>query len=411
MFDFIQIPFGYLISFVYSLTHSYAISLILFAIVVKIVLFPLGIKQQKNSQKQASLRPKEERIRKKYAGRTDRVTQQKMQQEIMELYQEEKFSPFGGCLPMIIQLVVVLCLYAVVTNPLTYVAHLDKDTVTNVNTVVSELNAAPQQQAGESTSVTTAPATSVSASAPASSTAAKQNQGYYVQITDTQYINNNREAFIQAYNAKHGAGAAEQFVDKIPELKLFGSIDLGVIPANAGLISVPAIFALISLLSAYLSQIITRKFTYQPTNDAASQSSMKIMNFVMPLFSGYISYTMVPIAVTIYWIAQNLLSPVQQILLSKMYKIPTFTPEQLKEAEKALAKNEPKKRVDDTLPKRRSLVYDDDEDEVVAPKAEEKKGPKEKQKPDSSPVEKAPLKEEEAPEAPAIEEAGEKEDK
>ncbi len=397
LFDIIQIPFGYLISFVYSLTHSYTVALILFAIVVKVVLFPLGIKQQKNSQKQASLRPKEERIRKKYAGRTDRVTQQKMQQEIMNLYQEEKFSPFGGCLPMIVQLVVVLCLYTVVRSPLTYVSHLDKANVDNIHTVVTEMKGtrlpAEQPKEGEQ-----APASSsVAVSTPAGSTAAVQQDSFYAEIEDTQYINNNREAFVKAYNAKFGSGEAEKFIEKLPELKLFGSIDLGVIPKNAGLISVPTLFALISLLSAYFSQIVTRKFTYQPAanGDVNNQSSMKIMNFVMPLFSGYISYDMVPLAVTIYWIAQNLLSPVQQIVLSKMYKIPTFTPEELKAAEKALDKNEPKKRKDDTLPKRRSLVYDDDEEEEsVSVESEPKNQVKEKAKPDSSPVEKAPLKDE-----------------
>lgn len=59
---------------------NYAIAILLFALIIKIIFFPLGIKQQKNMQKQASLRPKEMAIRKRYAGRTDKVTQQKMQQ-------------------------------------------------------------------------------------------------------------------------------------------------------------------------------------------------------------------------------------------------------------------------------------------------------------------------------------------
>ncbi len=393
LFDIIQVPFGYLISFVYSLTNSYTVSLIVFAIVVKIVLFPLGIKQQKNSQKQAALRPKEERIRKKYAGRTDRVTQQKMQQEILDLYQEEKFSPTAGCLPMIIQLVVVLCLYTVVRSPLTYVARLDQTQVANVHTVVTELYggaSSPSQTQGSTAE--SAPSSSGAASSSVAATTAQENS-YYAEIQDIQKIHSDEEAFIKAYNAKYGAGEAEKFVDKIPSLMLWGSIDLGVIPKEAGLLSIPALFALVSLLSAYLSQILTRKFTYQPAMNADmnNQSSMKIMNFVMPLFSGYISYDMVPIAVTVYWIAQNLLSPVQQIVLSKMYKIPTFTPEQLKEAEKALNKKEPKKQ-DDSRPKRRSLVYDDDDEEVSTATVSSKS--KEKAKPGDSPIEKAPLKEE-----------------
>ena len=406
LFDIVQVPFGYLISFGYSLTHSYTVAMILFAVVAMIVLFPLNIKQQKNSQKQAALRPKEERIRKKYAGRNDQVTQRKMQQEIMDLYQEEHFSPFGGCLPMIIQLVLLLCLYTVVRNPLTYVAHLDQTTVDQVNSTVAALVAPADSSAEAQKALTSeAPATSADAEAPASTaadasasadasssapaTTAARGNSYYEQIASVQYINNNESEFVKAYNEKYGSGTAEEIVKKVPVLKLFGVIDLGVVPSQKGLLSVPALFALISLLSAYLGQIITRKYTYQPAADAANQSTMKIMNLMMPLFSGYISYAVVPLAVTIYWIVQNLLRPVQQIILSKMFKIPTYTAEELKEMEKA-AKREAKP-VDDSRPKRRSLVYDDDDDPQPAPAASSDK-PAPKAKPDDSPIEKARLK-------------------
>ena len=104
IWDIINIPLGWIIKISYSLTHNYAVALFLFALILQIILFPLGIKQQKNSVKQASLRPKEMAIRKKYAGRTDKPTQQKLNQEIMELYQRENFNPMGGCLPLLIQL-------------------------------------------------------------------------------------------------------------------------------------------------------------------------------------------------------------------------------------------------------------------------------------------------------------------
>jgi len=74
---------------------SYILALFIFAIVVEILMLPFSIKQQKNSIKQARLRPKEMAIRKKYAGRTDQATQQKINQEIQELYQKEQFNPMG----------------------------------------------------------------------------------------------------------------------------------------------------------------------------------------------------------------------------------------------------------------------------------------------------------------------------
>ena len=82
--------FGVILSFFSDITGGYYLfGLFLFALLVKIILLPFGIKQQKTSIKQAKMRPKEMAIRKKYKGRTDKVTQQKMQNEIMELYQRE----------------------------------------------------------------------------------------------------------------------------------------------------------------------------------------------------------------------------------------------------------------------------------------------------------------------------------
>jgi len=399
--DIIQVPFGYVISAVYSWTNSYTIALIAFAVVCKIVLFPLGIKQQRNSQKQAALKPKEDRIRKKYAGRTDRVTQQKMQSEIMELYQKEKFSPMGGCLPLIVQMVVLISLYTVVRVPLTYVSHFDAKTVDNVHQVVVSLNgseegASSQTQTGESKPEgSKVPQSSQGAqTAPSSSSEAqKAPEDAFQQIKDIQFINNNKQAFIEAYNQKFGAGECEKLIDAIPELKMFGVIDLGVLPANENLISVPMIFVILSFVTAYGGQVITRKFTYQPANgDAATQSSMRIMNIMMPLFSAYISYAVVPLAVSVYWIATNILNPVQQIVLSKMYKVHVYTEEELKAIDKEIAKKEPK--IEENLPKRKSLVYDDDDDDTAEAAAaqEQSKKIKEKKAPDSSPIEKARLK-------------------
>ena len=107
MFDFINVPFGYVIRFFYSLTDNYLFAILLFALVMEILLTPLAIKQQKNQIKQAKLQPKVMAIRKKYAGRNDQATQQKMQQETMEMYQRENFNPASGCVTLLIQLPII----------------------------------------------------------------------------------------------------------------------------------------------------------------------------------------------------------------------------------------------------------------------------------------------------------------
>ena len=97
-FSFILVPLGYVMRWLYSLTNNYLAAILLFTLLVEILLIPLAIKQQKNQIKQASLAPKVAAINKKYAGRTDQATNQKKQQEIMDMYQSEHFNPAGGCL-------------------------------------------------------------------------------------------------------------------------------------------------------------------------------------------------------------------------------------------------------------------------------------------------------------------------
>ena len=142
IWDIINIPLGWILKIGYELTNNYALALFFFALVLQIILFPLGIKQQKNSVKQASLRPKEMAIRNKYAGRTDKVTQQKLNEEIMQLYQRENFNPMGGCLPMLIQLPILFSLYNVVISPLKYVCGFTAETITAIQAKVYELMSA-----------------------------------------------------------------------------------------------------------------------------------------------------------------------------------------------------------------------------------------------------------------------------
>lgn len=103
MIDTILGWIGSFLGWLDKITGSYMIAIFLFAVIVEILMLLLfGIKQQKNSIKQASLRPKEQAIRKKYAGRDDKVTQQKVSEEIQEMYQKEGYSVFGGCLPALL---------------------------------------------------------------------------------------------------------------------------------------------------------------------------------------------------------------------------------------------------------------------------------------------------------------------
>ncbi|MEG1743574.1 MAG: membrane protein insertase YidC, partial [Clostridia bacterium] len=126
--SFLYIPFGYVLKLCGILSgNHYVLSLLFFALIMQIILFPLGIKQQKSSVKMAKINPKVQLVREKYKGRNDRPTQQKMNMEIQDLYTKEGYSQLAGCLPLLIQLPIILALFGVIRQPLTYSVALAND--------------------------------------------------------------------------------------------------------------------------------------------------------------------------------------------------------------------------------------------------------------------------------------------
>lgn len=346
MFDWLYQGLGYIIRFCYSLTNNYALALLLFALFVKVVLFPFGIKQQKNMVKQAKLRPKEMAIRKKYDGRTDQKTQQKQQEEIMQLYQEENYNPMGGCLPLLIQFPILLALYKVITKPLTYICQFSSETVASINAKIEELISAGAD---------------ITASAAAGS--------YSAEITTITQMN---EIGLEKFADIEGFAA-----DVIPNFEIFGGLNLAYTPSFTNF-SVLLLIPLFTLVFTLLSSKITKKLSYQAPSaqDAANNSTMKIMEYSMPLLSTYICFT-VPATIGLYWIYQNIFSILQQVILYKLYPYPKFTDEDYKAAEKAVgADKKPKKKEarDPNAPKPHSLHHiDDDEFEEIYGKKNNKK--------------------------------------
>lgn len=137
--------FGYILSFIYNLVSNYGVAIILFSILLKIILLPLSIKQQKTLIKTSKIQDKIKKIQIKYTpkdgGKPNPEEQTKMNQELMALYKQEGVSPFSGCLPTIIQLILLIAIFGVVKNPLTYMLKVDTTTVNNVSSYITTENA------------------------------------------------------------------------------------------------------------------------------------------------------------------------------------------------------------------------------------------------------------------------------
>lgn len=319
MLDFLGSIIAYPFRWIDSISPNYVVTLILFAIFMKIVLFPFSIKQQKNSIKQAKLRPYETIIRKKYAGRTDNVSKQKMNEEIMQLYQKENFNPASGCLPMLIQLPILFALYQVIIKPATFLLRFPKELTTKLFEVSQLIEAKPVTEIVQINNVLH-PAEKLSALAPE---AAETAQQAISELLASPVTVKGVETSVQAA-FENLSSSFELFGLNLMETPTFGLNALIIIP-------------ILVVVFSYLSMKLTRKFTYQPSmgDDNATKSSMAMMDITMPLMSLWISF-ITPAGIGIYWIIQNVLGVAQQFALYKLFPIPPMTEEDLKAAEAQL---------------------------------------------------------------------------
>ena len=366
---------GKILGFFDKITGNYILALALFALVIQILLLPFAIKQQKNSIKQAKLAPKLMAIRKKYAGRDDRVTKQKVQQETMDLYQQEGFNPAGGCLPLLIQMPIILILYQVIIKPLSYVVGLSADAIEKIGAKLVELGV----YASEGFDVT--------------------------KISQIELASK-----MQSVGVDKFASIEEMAGKTLPNFQI-GPFDLGITPQQAihpesgwtwsWLILIP----ILTLAMMLVTQWITRKLTYQAPDAVEQQKSpaMKIMNLAMPLFSAYIAFIW-PAAIGIYWFIRNVYQVAQQFTVAKLMPLPQFTEEDYKAAEREMRGKTPPKKIEksENAGSAKSLFHMDDDDYV--PPVEDDSGSKDSSNNDADrgvkgAIEAAPLKDDRAGQA------------
>lgn len=253
---------GMIIRFIYSLVNNnYFISIILFTILTKLILFPLYLTQIKSTEKIRKIGPMDQKIRDKYKN-----DKQKQAEELAKLYSENKINPMGGCLPILIQFPLILAMFMIVKQPLTYVVNV------------------PHEQIVE----------------------------YTKEVLQKEEVT---EKEIQANEI---VVAKEK---NLINMQVFKGLNLGDIPANVFskdeskkasplALSIPVLTVIFS--------IITSKMMQNSSSMTDEQKEMqKSMNLMMPLLSGSIAYSM-PLALGVYWLFGNILQIFQQLLMNKI---------------------------------------------------------------------------------------------
>ena len=335
---------------------SYIVGICLFAIVIEILMMPFSIKQQKNSIKQATLRPKEMAIKNKYKGRNDQPTMQKMQAEIQELYQRENFSPYSGCLPLLVQLPIVMALYNIVIDPLYYVLGVSKNIITALTTFATASPAAGGLGMNLSSN---------RGSIELLSSLKESGDNIIDSLGNFQYYSFSEEA----------TASLDKAVGMIPNFNI-GNLNFGLTPSwdnLAGGYWVLMLVPVLTFVTYFLSSKINRKFMYQPaTNDgidARQQAcSNSMMDVTMPAMSAFFTLA-VPAVVGVYWAFRSWIGLLKSFIMSRVMPLPKFTEEDYKAAEREMAgkvkkkiNKESKNQSSGEVRAVRSLHYIDDED-------------------------------------------------
>ena len=299
MFEFFANIFGYLLELLYNLVNNYGVAIILFTVVIKLILLPLSIKQQRTMKKSAKIQEKLKVIQFKYKNNPE-----KLNQEMMDLYKSEKMSPFSGCLTAIVQLVLLLSIFYLVKSPLTF---MEKMNTEDINKYVSQL-----QEEG------------------------KQVSSVYPEID-----------LIREYNFLKEKNPDDQNVDKLNLQMNFLGLDLSKIPqqnmTDYTVYIIPALYILSSFISIRMTTAMQQKMNKKKEQnnsknnvidgetgkelvvkeesnemDAVMQTN-KMMSWMMPIMSISIAFV-APLGLALYWLVNNILMIAERLVLNKIIK-------------------------------------------------------------------------------------------
>ena len=302
MFNFFANIFGYLLELLYNLVNNYGLAIILFTILIKILLLPLSIKQQRSLKKSNEMQEKMKVIQFKYKNNPE-----KLNQEIMNLYKTEKISPFSGCLTAIVQLLLLLSIFYLVRSPLTY---MEKMPTEDINKYVSQL-----QEEG------------------------KEVSQVYPEID-----------LIREYNWLKEKNPDDANIEKLNLQMNFLGLDLSKIPQQNMTDYTVYIIPLLYILSSFISIRMTtamqqkqqgknkkakllidgetgKELTEEAKEevkeeeneiDAVMQTN-KMMSWMMPIMSISIAF-IAPLGLALYWLMNNILMIIERLVLNKFVK-------------------------------------------------------------------------------------------
>ena len=292
MFEFFANIFGYLLQFLYTLVNNYGLAIILFTLIIKLLLLPLSIKQQKTMKKSSELQEKVKVMQFKYKNDPE-----KLNKEMMNLYKTENVSPFSGCLTSIIQMLLLLSIFYLVRSPLTFMEKIPQE---NINTYIQQL----------------------------------KDEGKVISNVYPEIDLIRETELLKEKNPE------DQFIEKTNIKMNFLGLDLSKIPQQNMTDYTVYIIPVLYILSSFVSIRITTAKQQKDKEDKKSKNidgntgkeikeennemdavmqTNKMMSWFVPIMSISIAF-IAPLGLALYWIISNILMIAERLIIDKVVK-------------------------------------------------------------------------------------------
>lgn len=296
MLDFIAIPIGQFLLFIYNTVafHRYGLAIIILTIIIRLLLLPLTVKQYSSTLKMQEIQPKIQEIQKRYKN-----DKEKLNEELMKFYQENNVNPAGGCLPLVIQMPIIIALYNVIQRPLRYMVGKSDAVITEIMKHIP--GNAPERIVGT---------------------------GNSSDISIINYFTNHMDKLPDVSNLLSKSD--------VLNMNFFG-LNLGLLPKwnpkeimsspmpgqYAVLLLIPIFAVLTTYLSIKFSTLQTAKNNKDQNKNQSQQEAMQnsmqnSMKITMPLVTAIFVFS-VPAGLGLYWIVGNIFQIFQQLFMNKYF--------------------------------------------------------------------------------------------
>ena len=297
--------YNWLFNIIYGITQTNALGLaiIAFTLIIKIILMPLIVKQQKSTFAMQKLQPEMNKIKKKYENKKDAESQQKMAYEMQKLQKDNNISMFGGCLPLLIQLPILYALFYIFQQAFMYVDVVSQNYDSIANIILSmpvdfRMDLLSEIAAGH-----------ISKNATLDLSVAEDIKMLIGQITQAEW-----NTILE--NAGSFSAQLQPLIAEKVGIEYFLGIS---IVENAGLRFPGIIVPILSAATTYLSSKIMMSKNSSSMDDNPAMQSMKMMNYMMPVMMGVMSITL-PAGLGIYWTVSNIFQTAQTVVINKFFE-------------------------------------------------------------------------------------------